>query len=210
MKKVFRVHPLLVVEGRLCCLLFVIGPLFIYYFGIVSVIENPGIPSVILCCAVFAMFISFQIVGLPFLWINSFQKLVLTDEFVEWRCLFYKTRRLNISEIRYANVVAFTEGNAVNIDLYNTGFLSILLSSELLPTIRIDKIKCSDTLIKFSCSHQICIALAELLPAPLNQIFENQARQYEYSKEQSRKRRQKRKQRKAREKERRKSKKAKR
>lgn len=182
-RKTRRSHIILLTEGRLFLLIVLGIILLLYSLGVSEILKNPTSANILDGCLFIllatVLMILFSVVVCPFLWAKCFEKLIITDKFIEWRCLFMKTRRIPLSDIRYANIVSFKEGNAIKHDRYNTGFLSILLSSDPLPRIRIDKIKCSNTLIKFGCTPKVCKALAEALPAPMNRIFISEAREYE-------------------------------
>ena len=83
-----------------------------------------------------------------------------------------KSRRFELSDIRYSDIKAFTEGNVVKCDFYHTGFLYILLSKKSIPKMRVDKYRCTDDLIIFMFSRKLCECLAEALPEPTNLIFQ--------------------------------------
>lgn len=182
-RKTCRSHIILLIEGRLFLLIALGMILLLYFLGISEICKNPTSANILDGCLfiVFATVLMtlFGVVVCPFLWAKCFEKLIITDKFIEWRCLFMKTRRIPLPDIRYANIIAFKDGNIVKYDLYHSGFLSILLSSDPPPRIRIDKTRCSDTLIKFGCTEKVCRALAEALPEPMNRIFVSEVRQYE-------------------------------
>ena len=173
-RRTFRTHIILVTEGRLFLfLMLLIWPMML--FGtVITLIKGTDHPF--LWVVALVIFISVTIglfaVVLPFFWPRCFGKLIVTDKTITWRCLFMKSRRIELSDIRYSDIRAFTEGNVVKCDFYHTGFLYILLSKKSIPQMRVDKYRCTDDLIIFMFSRKLCECLAEVLPEPTNLIFQ--------------------------------------
>ena len=173
-KRTFRTHIILVTEGRILLFLFLFGFPFAAVVQILMALKYPD--DCIFFIAFFAfylaLFVLCFVVVFPFFWPRAFGKLIVTDKTITWRCLFMKSRRLELSDIRYSDIRAFTEGNVVKCDFYHTGFLYILLSKKSIPQMRVDKYRCTDDLIVFMFSRKLCECLAETLPEPTNLIFQ--------------------------------------
>ena len=173
-RRTFRTHIILVTEGRILLFLFLFGFPFAAVVQILMAVKYPD--DCIFFIAFFAfylaLFVLCFVVVLPFFWPRCFGKLIVTDKTITWRCLFMKSRRLELSDIRYSDIRAFTEGNVVKCDFYHTGFLYILLSKKSIPKMRVDKYRCTDDLIIFMFSRKLCEYLAETLPEPTNLIFQ--------------------------------------
>lgn len=173
-KKVFRPHLVLLIEGRLLLLLLALGPLAMWY-GVFVVFRN-GTQRMDMTIILFGLFVA-AITGCCawlewYFWYHCWGKLIITEDFVIWKCLFCQTVKIPISDIRYVDIRTFAEGNAVrNKDIYKTGFRYLLISSESFPKKRIDKIRSGDGLIKFRCNDKICQALYEALPDPYCRRF---------------------------------------
>ena len=172
-KRTFRTHIILVTEGRLFLFL---GLLLLPAMAIppMSIVKDSDnrVLDIILSFFLLGIAILFFAVVLPFFWPRAFGKLIVTDKTITWRCLFMKSRRIEMSDIRYSDIKAFTEGNVVKCDFYHTGFLYILLSKKSIPQMRVDKYRCTDDLIIFMFSRKLCECLAETLPEPPNLIFQ--------------------------------------
>lgn len=186
-KKVFRAHMILCIEGRLFLFLAIIGFVCMDIIGILYIIQEKSLQALLSCIIIYAITTSFFFIAIPFLWLKCFEKLIITDKYVIWKCLFMKSHKLALKDIKYANILAFKNGNIVKIDPYHTSFLSVLLSSELLPSVRIDKIHCSNTLIKFQCSKKLCQTLSNRISSPQNRIFQIRVDQYEFEEQKRRK-----------------------
>lgn len=173
-KRTFRTHIILVTEGRILLFLFLFGFPFAAVVQILMAVKYPD--DCIFFIAFFAfylaLFVLCFVVVFPFFWPRCFGKLIVTGRAITWRCLFMKSRRIELSDIRYSDIKAFTEGNVVKCDFYHTGFLYMLLSKKSIPQMRVDKYRCTDDLIIFMFSRKLCECLAEILPEPTNLIFQ--------------------------------------
>lgn len=172
-KRTFRTHIILVTEGRLILFLVLLFLLVmvILPMSILKDLENPILVVIQVVFGLGLAFLCFAVV-FPFLWPKCFGKLIVTDRAITWRCLFMKSRRIELSDIRYSDIKAFTEGNVVKYDFYNTGFLYMLISKKSIPKIRVDKYHCTEDLIIFPLNQKLCEYLAETLPEPTNLIFQ--------------------------------------
>lgn len=166
MKKVFYPHTILLVLGRFLTLLFSLLPLCCMIYTIWIFIVQQDVTFLTLTFAI----------GIPeaggiwvscYFWRHSWGKLIVTDTAIVWKCLFCKTVKLDISEIKDVSIISFSEGNAVKLDLYNTGFRYIILSETNIPYIRADKIKCRPGIIKFAYSDSLRDLLQVKLPRKL-------------------------------------------
>lgn len=173
-KKVIRPHLVLLIEGRLLLLLLALGPLAMWY-GVFAVFrdETQGMDMTVILFGLFVAAITGCCAWVEwYFWHHCWGKLIITQDAVTWKCLFCKTVRIPMSDIRYVDIRAFTQGNVVrNADIYKTGFRYLLISSKPFPKKRIDKIRSGSGLIKFRCNDKICQALYEALPDPYCRRF---------------------------------------
>ena len=172
-KRTFRTHIIAVIEGRLFLfLVLLLLPAMVIPPMLIVKDSDNRVLDIILSVFLLGIAILFFAVVLPSFWTKAFGKQIVTDKTITWRCLFMKSRRLELSDIRYSDIKAFTEGNVVKCDFYHTGFLYILLSKKSIPQMRVDKYRCTDDLIIFMFSRKLCECLAETLPEPTNLIFQ--------------------------------------
>ena len=173
-KKVFRPHIVLLIEGRLLLLLLALGPLAMWY-GVFVVFrdQTQRMDMIVILFGSFVVAITACCVWLEwYFWQHCWGKLVITEDAVTWKCLFCKTVKIPMTDIKRVDIRAFSEGNvAFNRDVYKTGFRYLLISSKPFPNKRIDKIRSGDKLIKFRCNDAICKALHEALPDPYCRRF---------------------------------------
>lgn len=99
-------------------------------------------------------------------WQISWCKLIIKeDNKIIWKCLFNKSIILRIEDVKFAKPCSFLEGNYLkDMDIYQTNFEYVLLSSDPLPNKRIDKIQSKGTLIKFMLNDELCDTLGKILP----------------------------------------------
>ena len=172
MKKVFRTHLLLVIEGRLLTSLFAaFGPSMTLLSIWLAIEVDMGVSILIFIISICFCLLSAFV--LPHFWEQCWGKLIITDTYVMWRCLFCKPIKISYDELRYVKLTSFQEGNVYrNRDYYKTGYLYLLLSSEPLPKLRIDKIRSKNKLIKFPLyDKKLGNVLYTTLPNPYNRYF---------------------------------------
>jgi len=172
MKKVFRTHIILVIEGRLLLSSIVItGPLMTLLLLWRILEADFGMALLVFITNAFWYWSSIFI--LRYFWQQCWGKLIVTDKYIIWRCLFCRPIKITYDELRYVKLVSFQEGNVYkNRDYYKTGFLYMLLSSEPLPQMRIDKIHSKNKLIKFPLyNKKLGNTLFTALPDPYNRFF---------------------------------------
>ena len=114
---------------------------------------------------VFALFLNF-LVGwvLQYLWQPIWGKLILDENKITWRCIFYPKVQIEYPNIKFIAVRNFGNRNVVNVDIYKTGFQFILITTQSLPAAPIDKVKCKNGIIKWVKSDAISQALREVVP----------------------------------------------
>lgn len=193
MRKVFRTHIILVTGGRLFALSGLLVEVWLIYTSITELIKNRTLEWAfyLLLLSIAAVFCAKHFY--PFFWPKFFGKIIVTDDKVTFRCLGMIPRTFKIEEIKYTRLKVFDEGNVVKTDLYNTGFLYILLSKTPIPEKTVDKYKCTKDLIIFPFSNKLCKCLYETLQEPQNLVFEYKTRIYEsYLKRKKRKKEQRR------------------
>ena len=164
MKKViFRTHPILLIEGRLFTLISLFFPLLMLCVSLYFFFREKT-PGPFLGAIMSIGFFSLALWLMNFFWPLCWGKLILSQNEIIWKCLFYKKVKILYSDIRILVIRSFHEGNVVRIDVYRTGFEYLLISTAGLPKKRIDKIQCCNGLIKWKCSKKVCEALIERVP----------------------------------------------
>ena len=172
-----RTHPILVIEGRLLILMILV-------FMAMTIILTFVLKNLLfIVCAV--VFIPLGIFVLYNFWHNCFGKLIITKDFIKYKCLFTKTVVFNIEDVKYIDIREFREGN-VTVPKNGVCQKYLLISPEPFPDMRIDKIKRSRKIIKFplgfKISYKLSVALSECLPEPRNRMFAAKRHIYERNK----------------------------
>ena len=171
-RQVFRPNIVLLVEGRLLLLILLGFPIYLacetcYSSIYLKLVNNIPIDKTNILGFFILEIMLFSAAAFlcHWLWQLCFGKLIITDEYIQWRCLFCKKITLPVEEIFYVKAISFTDGNYLkDYKIYNSNFEYALLSSEPLPNKRIDKIRCKDNLIRFMLTPDLCEALGEALP----------------------------------------------
>ena len=172
MKRIFITHILAVIEGGIFMLMCAFGGLVCIYVPIWLLTLEVTFETIMM--AIFAPVMAVVcIYVIRYFWPLCFGTLIFTEDYVMWKCLFFRSVKTPYNELKYVKLVKFDEGNAFrNRDYYNTGFLHLLLSSSPLPQKRIDKIRCGKGLIKFPFSNKkLRREIYYLLPDPYNRQF---------------------------------------
>lgn len=173
MKKTFRSHVVLFTLGRVF-ILFILsfGTFLIYKFTRFAIVEK-SIFFAFSSLYMLAILVLFCIVALPFLWKRAFEKLIVTEKSVIWKCLFYKKRKLDVQNINHIKIVSFDEGNYIR---NNTLFLYVIMSNEYIPSLKVNKYKCNDNLIIFPLNESLCSALVETLDTRISKPLQEKLR----------------------------------
>ena len=165
-RQVFRSHIILLIEGRILCLL-MIG---IWPYVIFNIIQGQilwdikGFAS-ILCLIFIGASMILTIFVCEYLWQLCFGKLIITEEYIIWKCLFCKNIVLKIDDVKYCKPCTFLEENYLRMaGIYQTSYEYVLISTDPLPNKRIDKIRSKGTLIRFVLSDKLSDTLGEILP----------------------------------------------
>ena len=168
MKKVFRPHIILYTEGRLLCIIMIFVPLLMLCMGIkftfFSGEINYGTIHMIVIALLFILLSGWV---LEYLWQPIWGKLILDDEKITWKCLFCPKVQIEYANIKFIVVRTFGNRNAVHVDIYKTGFQFILIATQSLPNVPIDKVRCKKGLIKWAKSEAVYKALREAVPNKL-------------------------------------------
>lgn len=173
MKKcgVFRTHPILLIEGRLFCLLGLGITLFldgstIYEWISTGTVSNLGLSIVVsLLCTLLAAVVFYHF------WPQCFSRLILTDDAVIWRCLFMRPRKIAKDACRYIGMkeamMKREKGKWIS-----TGAKWVWFSTEPFPEGKnISQLRTQKNFIKFPLSVRLSGALGEWLPQPKNLPF---------------------------------------
>ena len=148
-KKVFRLPLIYVVEFRLFCIFFAFVLFVIAEFVVKSILEN-NIFGVFVLALFFCLVIyGFKIYIIPIVFPLAFGKLIISDQGIEFRCIFTKKIFLSWEECEFCGIESYK--NDIK-DLYGTGRVYIYFSkNELEQEFRgnITKKKNSADFIKF-------------------------------------------------------------
>jgi predicted membrane protein len=148
-KKVFRIPLIFVIEFRLAFILLIFFLVCCVGFAVGSIREKN-----LLCSIGFILFIIldiywFNVYFIPILFPMAFGKLIISDQGVEFRCIFTKKTSLSWDECEFCGIEGYK--NVVK-DLYGTGRVYIYFSKNELPQEfrgNITKKKNSEGFIKF-------------------------------------------------------------
>ncbi len=165
MRKVFRPHIILCTVGRLFTLLLIVVPLvmlcmftkFAFFSG---EIHYEFIPHILLVIGmnILAWWVT------SVLWQQIWGKLILDENKITWRCIFYPKVQIECSDIKFIAIRNFGNRNVVHVDIYKTGFQFIIITTQSLPTLPIDKVKCQKGIIKWAKNNVVCEALSDIVP----------------------------------------------
>ncbi len=172
MKKVFRPHIILLIEGRLLMLLFIAGPLLLLGAGLKIGFFSGEIDYLFIPILLFAIVLG-ALCGfsMHFLWQQIWGKLIIEKDKITWKCLFCRKVQIDTSEIHMIVIRNFGSRNVVKYDMYKTGFQYILISAGPLPSKPIDKIMCRKGLIKWPKNPGVCPALREVVPERFHNVL---------------------------------------
>lgn len=164
-RKVFRTHPILVIEGRLFSIILIFIPSFALFQYVKLMISEFSL--VFFFATLF--FASLEILSvwlLGIFWQLFWGKLIITETKIIWKCLFLKKKVMEISQIKFVCKRRFTRGNVVaNKQRYNNSYAYILITTQnSLPDLNIEKIRTKDGLIKFTMSDKLVKCLRERVP----------------------------------------------
>lgn len=190
MRKTLRTHLILVTEGRFFCFFIAIGSVFLTYEMTKHAILD-GSEFYLYCIFAWGMDVVVCLL-LRYFWPLCFGKLIFTERYVEWRCMFICSVKIPYTELKYVSIRAFDDGNVVP-DLYATGAEYVLLSTQPLPKARIDRIRCRKGLIKFQFLSKDAAVFCAYLPEPFNRMFRSRTEAYTREKNRQLRKKQKRK-----------------
>ncbi len=164
-------HLILLVEGRLFLLLVVGCEAYIIYL----LIDSIGTSDLLYSLILLIMFLPLGCFVLKRLWPLCFGELVVTDSYVKYRGLFMRSCTLYFDDIKYICIRQMGDENVVKYDLYNTGFMYLLMSTRQLPNIPLEKITNGTDVIKFQVTPRICTKLAQTMPSKYSSMFQRYA-----------------------------------
>ena len=160
-------HLILLIEGRLFLLILVGCEVYFIYLLINSIGTSELLYSLILAI----MFLPLEYFVLKRFWPLCFGELVVTDSYVKFKGMFMHSCTLCFDDIKYICIRQMGNENVVKYDLYNTGFMYLLMSARQLPNIPLEKITNSKDVIKFQVTPRICAKLAQAMPSKYSSMF---------------------------------------
>ena len=170
-RRVFRTHYILAIGGRFFLLLLLCFPLFMLYL-LVRDFYSLDMLTIIVSIPFIAGFSFLCMWVSKYLWRQCWGKIKLKSDYMVWSCLFCKPVKIPYNEIKYVSVRSFLQGNALkNVDLYNTGFLHIIISTGEIPSTQLDKVKSKPGLIKFNFSVKLGMELIARMPEKFTYII---------------------------------------
>ena len=154
MRIIFRVHIFLRIGGRLFTLLMILCSIVLIIMDVKFAVNSSTYDLVFMFFVTIAFcFICYYINS--YLWQLCWGKLIVEDDKVIWRCLFYKSVKIFYSEIKFFCVREFREGNVAYYKNAGDQFKYVLILSKDLPKKRLDKIKSGKGLIKFRYTKEL-------------------------------------------------------
>lgn len=176
MKKVFKHHPALTTLGRFFLILTVCAGVAMTALSCYAYLHYKDGRFLVSGICIIVLLGVFCAIGLPQMWRKCFEKLIVTDGSVTWKCAFMKSHSIPTGEIKYSKTAFYKAENDPRADIYKTGKCCIVVSTEPIPTIKASKYKCSDKLIVFPATPGLCRCLCEALgDTPCGGIFKAMA-----------------------------------
>lgn len=168
-KYIFRSHPILLIEGRAFTFMALMFPFFVIFVDLKVITNEINIKNVICLFIVNFVFIPLSFWIAYYFWQLCWGKLIITENFIIWRCIIQKSVRIRISDIKTFEVVTFEDKNVYkDVKLYKNSYKYILISSGTISNKRIDKIRCGKGVIKMMYSDKLWKALSECKRKRLN------------------------------------------
>lgn len=172
-RKVFWTHPVLLIEGRFACFLLLGAVVFFNGWPVYEWLSTGTVNQWGWSLALAIMISVPSFFFLRFLWPQCFNRLILTDDAVIWRCLFMRPRKIGKDECRYVGIkeamMEWRKGNWVS-----TGTQWVWFSNQAFPEEKnISQLRTQKGFIKFPLSIKLCGALGEWLPEPKNLPFQS-------------------------------------
>ena len=172
-RQVFWTHPLLLIGGRLFCLLGLGVTLFLdgstlYEWISTGTVTDLGLSVVVsLLCTALAAVVFYHF------WPQCFSRLILAEDEVIWRCLFMRPRKITKDACRHIGIkeamIEKGKGKWVS-----TGTQWVWFSTQPFPEGNtISQLRTGKGFIKFPLSVRLSGALGEWLPEPKNLPFQN-------------------------------------
>ena len=172
MQKVFRPHIVLCTAGRLFTLILIVAPLFMLCVFTKFAFFSGEINYIFIPLILFAIGLGILVWWLMrFFWQQIWGQLILDENKITWRCIFCPKVQIKYSDIRFIAVRNFGNRNVVHVDLYKKGFQFILITTQSLPTLPIDKVRCKNGTIKWAKNHAVCEALSKMVPANFRSVL---------------------------------------
>jgi len=154
MKKVFRPHIILCIGGRLLTLLMLWMPLTLIVVCTNFALRDSSDPKVLSLIIATIILTALAICTLKYIWQQIWVKLIITEREVIWKCIFCRSVRIRYPEIRHMSIQNFGERNYIKVDLYNTGFKFLLITTCGHIQKPIDKIRYGKGVIKWQIFSQ--------------------------------------------------------
>lgn len=172
-RQVFWTHPVLLIGGRLFCLLGLGVTLFLdgstlYEWISTGTVTDLGLSVVVsLLCTALAAVVFYHF------WPQCFCRLILSEDAVIWRCLFMRPRKITKDACRHIGIkeamIERGKGKWVS-----TGTQWVWFSTQPFPEGNtISQLRTGKGFIKFPLSVRLSGALGEWLPEPKNLPFQS-------------------------------------
>ena len=172
-RQVFWTHPVLLIGGRLFCLLGLGVTLFldgsaIYEWISTGTVSNLGLSIIVsLLCTLLAAVVFYHF------WPQCFSRLILAEDAVVWRCLFMRPRKIAKEECRYVGIKEAMLSRGKN-NWVSTGAKWVWFSTQPFPEGKnVSQVHTRKDFIKFPLSVRLSGALGEWLPQPKNLPFQS-------------------------------------
>ena len=170
-RKVFRTHPVLLIGGRLFCLLGLGVTLFLDGSTLYEWISTGTVTDLELSVVASLLSTTLAAVVLYHFWPQCFSKLILTEEAVIWRCPFMRPRKIRKEECRYVGIKEAMQQRGIG-NWVSTGVKWAWFSTQSFPEGKnISQVRTGKDFIKFPLSVRLSGALGEWVPQPKNLPF---------------------------------------
>ena len=161
MKKTFYTGPLMLFYAAPFFILMFLGSVGVSVLFIHDAIEDPSMPrsTIVFVGAFLAAMIVISLYLLYYYSPKLFATLTFKDDMICWRCIFRRTRKLVLSDCRI--------GVQLEESAFGSGYPHIFFTVTPYPSKyynKINRVKCSDTFIKFWYREKIVEYLVENLP----------------------------------------------
>ena len=172
-RQVFWTHPVLLIGGRLFCLLGLGVTLFLDGSTLCEWISTGSVTDLGLSVVASLLCTALAAVVFYHFWPQCFSRLILAEDAVIWRCLFMRPRKIAKEECRYVGIKEAMLSRGKD-NWVSTGAKWVWFSTQPFPEGKnISQLRTGKGFIKFPLSVRLSGALVEWVQPPKNLPFQN-------------------------------------